>query len=242
MTTPETTEPSGDDVAGRDRYQPWVKLWWDWYSRREHAGLSERALALGGLLLNLAKASPDPGWLLTEAGTGHTPLAIGRLARVQGSARRVEQLVLDALLELEAAGTLVRRADGAWGFGAYWRRSQEAASKRRTKAYRKRKAAEPKPEVEPQAATPERHEERHGDAPGDAPVTPAVTPPTAPLDPESARLAAIEAAAARAEARRKLFGVDRGDGTRVEYDDTALGARAAARAKGMTTTEAPPGA
>jgi hypothetical protein len=232
-----------DKREGDDGYDPWVKLRADWYTRRQHTGLSVLALHVGAWLLSQAKASPEPGVLLRESGQPHTALTLARGARLEGSAARSSATMAAILGELEDAGTLVHRQDGAWSFGGYWRASQQSDSKERTAAWRARKAAA-------EATTSDsrqRHDDRHGDAPGDASVTsrsredPKSLPPedkdnfrtaapcdaveTAELaDPETARAAAEEA---RRQTRERLgltprAGEDRGL-TRIEYDDDGLG-------------------
>lgn len=226
-----------------DGYDPWVKVWASWYTRRQHAGLSVLARHVGAWLLTQAKASPEPGVLLRESGQPHTVLTLARGAQLEGSAARSSATMAGILTELEDAGTLVRRQDGAWSFGAYWKASQQSDSKERTAAYRARKAAAEGASGDSRR----RHEDRHGDAAGDASVTPSSRedlkslPPedlknlrtAAPcdavetaevIDPETARAAAAEA---RRQTRERLgltlrAGEDRGL-TRIEYDEDGQG-------------------
>lgn len=140
------------------RPEPWAKLWWDWYAQRSHVALSFDALHLGGMLLNLAKASPEQRWLLDDSGAP-TPLrALALIARMVGAPRAIERRMEAALRELQDAGTMERRGDGAWGFTEAAWRSQACASRDRTRAYRGR------------------HKGRHGDAGGDATGDGGVTP------------------------------------------------------------------
>lgn len=138
--------------------QPWAKLWWDWYAQRSHVALSFDALHLGGMLLSLAKASPEQRWLLDDSGAPMPLRALAMIARMPGPPKVIERRMGAALRELQDAGTMEQREDGAWGFTAPAWRSQECDSKARTQAYRGR------------------HKDRHRDAVGDGSGDGVVTP------------------------------------------------------------------
>lgn len=141
------------------RPEPWAKMWWDWYAQRSHVALSFDALHLGGLLLNLAKASPEQRWLLDDSGAAMSLRALAMVARMPGAPRVIERRMGAALQELADAGTMERSAvDGAWGFTEAAWKSQACASRDRTRAYRGRQK--------------ERHGDAGSDAPGDGGVTP----------------------------------------------------------------------
>lgn len=234
-----------DKSAGDDGYDPWAKLRADWYTRRQHTGLSTMARHVGPWLLSQAKASPEPGVLLKDNGQPHTALTLSRGAYLDGSAKQNEALMAGILQELVDAGTLVHRQDGAWSFGAYWKASQQSDSKERTAAWRAREAAKAAAEASRGDST-QRHEERHGDGHGDAPVTPlSRVRDLKSLPPEDidhlrtasagdggetagdAETARAEAEEARRQARLKLglgprAGEDRGT-TRIEYDEDGQG-------------------
>ncbi len=101
---------------------PWIKLWWTWYTSRSHVGIGWQALAIGPVLMSMAKVSPAPDdedgvrWCLDADGE---PLDARAVAGVAQMAPKQAQIGIDKLV---ARKTLVRRADGAvgWpGFAAY---------------------------------------------------------------------------------------------------------------------------
>lgn len=140
------------------RPEPWAKMWWDWYAQRSHVALGFDALHLGGMLLNLAKASPEQRWLLDDSGAPMALRSLALIARMVGAPRAIERRIETALQELADAGTMEKREDGAWGFTEGAWKSQACDSKFRTRAYRGR------------------HKDRHGDGGGDAAGDGAVTP------------------------------------------------------------------
>lgn len=75
---------------------PWVKVWWNWYTTRSHLTLSFDALHLGPYFMTLAKASPEQPWLLDLKGRPLSFTAIAQGARMQGpSVERLSQALRD---------------------------------------------------------------------------------------------------------------------------------------------------
>ena len=75
---------------------PWVKVWWSWYASRSHLELSFDALHLGGYLLSLAKASPEPPWVLAPDGSPMSPEKLVQSAHAHGpSPARMEAVLRD---------------------------------------------------------------------------------------------------------------------------------------------------
>lgn len=155
---------------------PWAKLWWSWFVSRSHIGLSGHALALGGPLMLLGRASAErhrDGSRDAESdarvnamrdagrdvkcdvrdlvwlfdGKGR-PVTARTLA---GIVRFPEADVQAALDELCDAETLCLSLDGVYGFPNFWR-YQETAQAARTRKYRDRR---------------KRHSDGHSDSAGD---------------------------------------------------------------------------
>lgn len=111
--------------------RPWVKLWDGWYTSASHQLVGHDALHVGVVLMTLVRWEPgaDDAWAVLESGKPMPTRAIA--VRAQMPARRAE-LGLQRLVE---AGTVMRRADGAWGFVKFgrWQETADAARKRQAR-------------------------------------------------------------------------------------------------------------
>ena len=107
----------------------WIKLYDRWFESRSHRFLGFEALHLGPHLLVMAAQSgvqeDGSAWILH----GDQPLTVNQIATL---ARLENERAIRALDELESAGTVVRRTDGAYGFPKFseYQETAEAARKR----------------------------------------------------------------------------------------------------------------
>ncbi len=114
----------------------WVKVHETWWTSPSHAFLSPFAKLLGPFLFWVADGDDwrehEDGEAALLSGAGK-PLGAKELARMMGGADAVQ--VQEALDELETAGTLRRREDGAWCFPKFgrWQETPSAARKRKAK-------------------------------------------------------------------------------------------------------------
>lgn len=185
----------------------YVKLWRSWWTGESHVHVGADALYVGTVLMTFVRWQPgqDDAWALLENGRPISIAIMAARARITG--RRVEA----GLRELEDAGTVARRTDGAWGFVnfARWQESASAAKMRRQRSVTS--AVTVTTDVTPLGEEEEEEKKHVSNPDGFSPPNPQADPGEATPPESGAQILThptAESAAGRVASQRRRAAVD----------------------------------